>query len=69
MVRLSPSPDLQKRNHCYRSILERYRRDPVSEGMTDHEKQQLVLRRGKVLDALARAEHVTVTRPAPKSRA
>ncbi|MBH1937858.1 terminal protein [Streptomyces sp. AV19] len=35
--------------------------------MTDHETQQVARRRGKVLDALVRAERATVTRSAPKS--
>jgi hypothetical protein len=34
--------------------------------MTDHE-QQSAPQRGKILDALTRAERATVTRPAPKS--
>ncbi|MFD3720129.1 hypothetical protein [Streptomyces sp. NPDC058674] len=35
--------------------------------MSDHEQQQPVPRRGKVLEALARAERKVFTRPAPKS--
>ncbi|MFH8753974.1 telomere-protecting terminal protein Tpg [Streptomyces rimosus] len=35
--------------------------------MSDHEQQQPAPRRGKVLDALARAERKVFTRPAPKS--
>ncbi|MFE3074244.1 telomere-protecting terminal protein Tpg [Streptomyces sp. NPDC059247] len=35
--------------------------------MHDHEQQQPVPERGKILDALTRAERATVTRPAPKS--
>ncbi|CAL9672096.1 telomere-protecting terminal protein Tpg [Streptomyces sp. enrichment culture] len=35
--------------------------------MSDHEQQQPALRRGKVLEALARAERKIFTRPAPKS--
>ncbi len=36
-------------------------------GMSDHEQQQPAPRRGKVLEALARAERKIFTRPAPKS--
>ncbi|MGW2956725.1 telomere-protecting terminal protein Tpg [Streptomyces eurythermus] len=35
--------------------------------MSDHEQQQPAPRRGKVLEALARAERKVFTRPAPKS--
>nr|WP_307819962.1 HTH domain-containing protein [Streptomyces sp. MC1] len=35
--------------------------------MSDHEQQQPAPRRGKVLEALARAERMVFTRPAPKS--
>ncbi len=35
--------------------------------MSEHEQQQSVPRRGKVLEALARAERKVFTRPAPKS--
>jgi transcriptional regulator with XRE-family HTH domain len=35
--------------------------------MTDHEQQQPAPTRGKILDALTRAERATFTRPAPKS--
>lgn len=35
--------------------------------MSDHEQQQPTPRRGKVLEALARAERKVFTRPAPKS--
>nr|WTB33782.1 helix-turn-helix domain-containing protein [Streptomyces sp. NBC_00830] len=35
--------------------------------MTDHEQQQPAPPRGKILDALIRAERATFTRPAPKS--
>ncbi|MDJ0465911.1 hypothetical protein [Streptomyces sp. H27-C3] len=35
--------------------------------MTDHEQQQPAPRRGKVLEALARAERKVFTRPAPES--
>lgn len=35
--------------------------------MDEHEQQQPAPRRGKILDALIRAERATVTRPAPKS--
>ncbi|WP_329165559.1 HTH domain-containing protein [Streptomyces sp. NBC_01717] len=35
--------------------------------MTDHEQQQSAPTRGKILDALTRAERATFTRPAPKS--
>ncbi|MEU2294043.1 telomere-protecting terminal protein Tpg [Streptomyces bacillaris] len=35
--------------------------------MSDHEQQQLAPGRGKVLDALVRAERKVFTRPAPKS--
>ncbi|MFI9630696.1 telomere-protecting terminal protein Tpg [Streptomyces sp. NPDC052042] len=35
--------------------------------MSDHEQQQSVPRRGKVLEALPRAERKVFTRPAPKS--
>ncbi|MGY3676421.1 telomere-protecting terminal protein Tpg [Streptomyces sp. TE33382] len=35
--------------------------------MSDHEQQQSAPRRGKVLEALARAERKVFTRPAPKS--
>lgn len=35
--------------------------------MSDHEQQQPAPRRGKVLEALARAERQVFTRPAPKS--
>ncbi|WP_371604690.1 hypothetical protein OG345_40110 [Streptomyces sp. NBC_01220] len=35
--------------------------------MSDHEQQQPAPRRGKVLEALARAEQKVFTRPAPKS--
>ncbi len=35
--------------------------------MSDHEQQQPIPRRGKVLEALARAERQVFTRPAPKS--
>ncbi|MFI1840387.1 telomere-protecting terminal protein Tpg [Streptomyces olivaceoviridis] len=35
--------------------------------MSNHEQQQLAPRRGKVLEALARAERKVFTRPAPKS--
>ncbi|MEU0744584.1 HTH domain-containing protein [Streptomyces sp. NPDC006134] len=35
--------------------------------MSDHEQQQPALRRGKVLESLARAERKVFTRPAPKS--
>ncbi|MEU7596560.1 HTH domain-containing protein [Streptomyces sp. NPDC039022] len=35
--------------------------------MSDHEQQQLAPRRGRVLDALARAERKVFIRPAPKS--
>ncbi|WP_392842299.1 hypothetical protein [Streptomyces sp. LN500] len=37
--------------------------------MTDHERQQSAPTRGKILDALTRAERATFTRPAPKSAA
>ncbi|GGZ81370.1 hypothetical protein GCM10010328_64980 [Streptomyces rubiginosohelvolus] len=39
----------------------------VPGGMSDHEQQQPAPGRGKVLDALARAERKVFTRPAPKS--
>ncbi|MET8438910.1 helix-turn-helix transcriptional regulator [Streptomyces sp900116325] len=35
--------------------------------MSDHEHQQPTPTRGKILDALTRAERATYTRPAPKS--
>ncbi|MFJ7063150.1 hypothetical protein ACIQVA_36750 [Streptomyces microflavus] len=35
--------------------------------MSDHEQQQPAPRRGKVLEALARAERKVFTRPEPKS--
>ncbi len=44
-----------------------HRQSVVPGGMTDHEKQQPAPRRGKVLDALVRAERATVTRSAPRS--